>query len=97
MEISEIKKIVCDEVRYIQELSGRPCPTEIEDSFVPHSELEGFDSLNGTEVAVRIAVKLDCVLSENPFAQDRRPLSIEQVAKRIMAKMRRTRNGNGKK
>lgn len=87
MEINEISKIVFEEVCYIQGLSGRQIPMGFDSSIVPHKQVDGFDSLNGAEAAVRIGERCGCALPTNPFADGNLPLTIDQIAKNIMKKI----------
>jgi acyl carrier protein len=87
MEVEEIQKIIYESVCYIQELSGRASPPEFSDTLIPIGQVEGFDSLNGSEVSTILADKFGCKLSENPFASEYCALTINQIAKNIYTKL----------
>lgn len=84
MEIKEVKKILCETVCEIQDLSGRSIPSNFCESTVPIGELEGFDSLNAVEVAVQLSEKFNCSIDSNPFILGGNPLTIEQIAQKIL-------------
>jgi hypothetical protein len=86
MEVERLVELIFREITYIQELSGRTVPAGPNGSLVPLRQCEGFDSVNGAEVAIRLETVLDLKLSENPFVDGRNPLTLEQTAKKIIEK-----------
>jgi acyl carrier protein len=83
MTETEIRKIVIEAVCGIQEQSGRPLPDDVCGTLRPIGDFEGFDSINAVEVAVQISERLGCEIDGNPFADGRRALKVEEVAKRL--------------
>lgn len=81
LTIREIKQLIVSHVCEIQQLSGRPVPTAIDGDFKPIGGCEGFESINGVEVAVRIEPVLGCEIKGNPFADGYRALTVEAIAK----------------
>jgi acyl carrier protein len=86
MTINEAKETVYKTICYIQELSGRALPTEYKDNIIPIGDIEGFDSINAVEVGVYLSESFNCALSYNPFVSGNRPLTIEQIAQKILSK-----------
>ncbi|WP_437914814.1 acyl carrier protein [Sorangium sp. So ce302] len=69
----------------VQQISGCKCPT-LDESTRPIGDLEGFDSLRGLEVTVRIEAALGCSLgTENIFVSDskKRAVRLKEVVDRI--------------
>jgi hypothetical protein len=79
----EIKDLLITNIREIQELSGRPVPPTFDEDFKPIGGCQGFDSINGVEVAVRLAPVLGCEIKCNPFADGNGALTLEAIAKRL--------------
>jgi hypothetical protein len=92
----EIQDLVVSHVCEIQQLSGRPIPTDIDGNFKPIGGCQGFESINGVEVAVRIEPILGCEIKENPFAEGYRALTVEDIAKRLY-KLQMDGASNGKR
>lgn len=86
MEIKEAKKIIFEIVCEIQTLSGRPSPDDFCDDIMPIGDLDGFDSLNAVEVTTQLSEKFECDITGNPFVSGNKPLSIEQIAQKILIK-----------
>jgi acyl carrier protein len=83
MKVEEIQKVVLEVVCEIQEQSGRPLPEVVCGTLCPIGDFEGFDSLNAVEVSVQLTEKLGCEIDGNPFVKGRRPLKVEEIAKRL--------------
>jgi acyl carrier protein len=62
----ELKKLLLDSIMEIQSLGGHAA-SEISDSTRPLSDLEGFDSLNATEVTVFLSEKTGCEVEVDIF------------------------------
>jgi len=87
MDLEAIKRVVFRQVCFIQELSGRRFPPTYDETIVPISQLEEFDSVNGAEAATRITEMTGCDLQVNPFVDGNRPLTIREVAVAIYKKL----------
>ena len=96
LTLRQIQDLVIAHVCEIQRLSGRPVPTVIDENFKPIGGCEGFESINGVEVAVRIEPILGCEIRGNPFAEGYRALTVEAIAKRL-CKLQQDGASNGKR
>jgi hypothetical protein len=83
LTIREIQEMIVSHVCEIQQLSGRPVPKIIDEDFKPIGGCEGFESINGVEVAVRIEPILGCEIKGNPFADGYSALTVQAIAKRL--------------
>src|SRR2546429_3930042 len=93
---AEVQDLLIANIREIQELSGRPVPPTFDEDLKPIGGCQGFDSINGVEVAVRLAPILGCDINCNPFADGNSALTLEAIAKRL-CELQKDGANNGKR
>ena len=85
MTSTEARDRIVKAIAQIQENSGRELPEKISGRTKPIGDLDGFDSLNGLELSVVLAIEFDIDPGENLCVSDdgRRALTVNEIVARV--------------